>query len=300
MRFENQPESSNVEDRRGDGPAYGGGGNPFGGGGMRLPMGRGGMGLGGLVVLLVVAWFAGINPLQLLSGNYTPGYSQPHTPARATAGEEQLKSFVSKVLATTETCWSELFPRHFQRRYELPTLTLFREAVASACGNQSSAVGPFYCPGDAHLYIDLSFLDEMGRTLGAAGDFAQAYVVAHEVGHHVQNLLGTSRRVDAVRGSEAERNRASVLLELQADYYAGVWAHYVNTRMPSVKLDVGDYEEAIRAAQAVGDDVLQKRATGRVVPEKFTHGTAAQRSKWFRLGFESGDPQAHDPFREEK
>jgi predicted metalloprotease len=304
MRFEDQPESSNVEDRRGDSPSYGGG-NPFGG--MRLPIGRGGLGglgLGGLLVLLLVGWFAGIDPLQLLNGNVVPSRSAPSTPSsrpRATAGEEQLRSFVARVLATTETCWRDLFPRSFARDYENPTLVLFRNGVNSACGSQSSSVGPFYCPGDRKLYIDLSFLEEMGRTLGAAGDFAQAYVVAHEVGHHVQNLIGTSRKVDAVHGSAADRNHASVLLELQADYYAGVWAHYVNTKLRGkVDLDPGDYEEAIRAAQAVGDDVLQKRATGQVVPEKFTHGTAAQRSKWFRLGFETGDPKAHDPFVEEK
>lgn len=306
MRFENVPESSNVEDRRSGGPPTVRGGNPFGGiriGGGRLG-GGGGLGLGGLVVVLVVAWLAGINPLQLLSGNVVPqnSYATPgQTASRPSAAAGPLDSFTRKVLTTTELCWTDLFQSRLQRPYEKPILVLFRDAVDSACGQQSSAVGPFYCPGDFRLYIDLTFLEEMGRTLGAAGDFAQAYVVAHEVGHHVQNLLGQNRKVAALRGSQVDKNRASVLLELQADYYAGVWAHYVDKKLrPQVTLEVGDYEEAIRAAQAVGDDVLQRRATGRVVPENFTHGTAAQRAKWFRLGFESGDPTAHDPFVEEK
>ncbi|MFO1076799.1 MAG: neutral zinc metallopeptidase [Planctomycetota bacterium] len=311
MRFENQRESSNIEDRRG-----GGGGSPRAGGnplgGLRLPLGKGGMGIGGLVMLVAVAWFAGINPLQLLGNGAGGGFGSAfapvvaagsETPLRTTPAEEQLKEFVGKVLATTEECWQATFRARFGRAYEDPTLALFRDGVRSACGEATSAVGPFYCPGDAKVYIDLSFLDEMGRTLGASGDFAQAYVIAHEVGHHVQNLLGTERKLAALRGrvSEAEYNRNSVLLELQADYYAGVWAHYVEHEMKGrVTIEVGDYDEAIRAAQAVGDDTLQKRATGRVMPEKFTHGTSAQRSKWFRLGYESGDPTAHDPFRDEK
>ncbi len=301
MRFENQRGSSNVEDRRGDG-APRRGGSPFGGGGVRIPMGRGGVGIGGLLVLLALAWFAGLDPLALLAGNGAVRRSSG--PVATTRAEEELKDFVGKVLATTETCWSELLPAKLRRDYEPPKLVLFRDGAQSACGFAESAVGPFYCPGDSKVYIDLSFLDEMARTLGASGDFAQAYVVAHEVGHHVQNLLGTNRQVAALRArgaSEAEQNRASVQLELQADYFAGVWAHFVEHRMrATVRLDAGDYEEAIAAAQAVGDDTLQRRATGRVVPEKFTHGTAAQRAKWFRLGFETGDPLAHDPFREEK
>ena len=277
---------------------------------MRIPMGRGGMGLGGLVVLVLLAWMAGINPLALLGGGGSGYYdnstyaAESQTPVRETAAEQALRQHVSQVLATTEACWTDLFREKLGRDYEMPKLVLFRDGVRSACGFAESAVGPFYCPGDHRVYIDLSFLDEMARTLGAKGDFAQAYVVAHEVGHHVQNLLGTNRQVASLRArgaSEAEQNRASVQLELQADYYAGVWAHYVHHRMKGrAELDVGDYEEAIAAAQAVGDDVLQRRATGRVVPEKFTHGTAAQRSKWFKLGFESGDPTARDPFQEEK
>jgi predicted metalloprotease len=302
MRFENQPESSNIEDRRGASVPLGGGRSPFGGMRLPIPMGRGGLGIGSIVLLLVLAYCTGFSPFGGGSAGPSSAYSQDsEAPARSTPAEEQLRSHVAKVLATTETCWGELFPARFDRQYEPPTLVLFRDGVQSACGVQASSVGPFYCPGDMRLYIDLSFLDEMHRTLGAAGDFAQAYVVAHEVGHHVQNLLGTNRRAAAMRGSQEEQNRASVLLELQADYFAGVWAHYVDKKMRDrVTLEVGDYEEAIRAARAVGDDVLQKRATGRVVPEKFTHGTAEQRAKWFRLGYETGDPRAHDPFTEER
>ncbi len=303
MRFENQPESGNIEDRRGSGSPQRGMINPFGG--MRLPGGRGGMGLGGLVLLLVVGYFMGINPLHLLTGTGgSPGIAaESEGPVHSSPGEDALKSFVAKVLATTETCWHDVFQQKFNRTYEEPTLVLFREGVRSACGEAASSMGPFYCPGDHKVYIDLSFLDEMARTLSAGGDFAQAYVIAHEVGHHVQNLLGTSRKVQALHGrvGEAEYNRASVQLELQADYFAGVWAHYVKHRMQGrTELEIGDFEEAIRAAQAIGDDTLQRRSTGRVVPEKFTHGTSAQRVKWFRLGFETGDPTARDPFKEEK
>jgi predicted metalloprotease len=308
MRFENQGESGNVEDQRGRSGGAPGGGNPLGG--MRLPMGRGGLGIGGLLLLLVVGWFAGINPLDLLGGGsggslgQQPTYaSESEAPLRTTPAEEAAKTFVGKVLATTEACWHDVFEQRLGRPYEEPTLVLFRDGVRSACGEAASSIGPFYCPGDSRIYIDLSFFDEMSRTLGADGDFAQAYVIAHEVGHHVQNLLGTSRKVQALhaRASEAEYNRASVHLELQADYFAGVWAHYVKNRMQGrAELEIGDYEEAIKAAHAIGDDTLQRRATGRVVPEKFTHGTAAQRTKWFKLGFESGDPLARDPFVEEK
>ena len=320
MRFENQRESSHIDDRRGGGGGgMSSGGNPLGG--MRLPMGKGGMGIGGLLLLLVVGYFAGINPLQILAGGGGGGggglggvlggmlgvqpqvSQQSDTPIRETVEEKALLKFVGQVLATTETCWQDLLPRHFNRKYEDPSLVVFRDGVRSACGEASSSMGPFYCPGDHNVYIDLSFLDKMGQMLGAKGDFAQAYVVAHEVGHHVQNLLGTSDKVHRLHSQldETEYNKYSVRLELQADYFAGVWAHYVEHKMgDTVKLEAGDYEEAINAAHSVGDDTLQKRASGRVVPEKFTHGTAAQRAKWFKLGYDTGDPTAHDPFQEEK
>jgi predicted metalloprotease len=299
MQFEDQTESDNIEDRRGEAPPMAGG---HGFGGFHLPFGRG-MGLGGLLILLAVAWLGGIDPRQLLHGPVAPTqHSAPRGAASSSPAEAARKKFVGQVLRTTERCWHDLFPRHWNRRYEEPKLVLFRDAVRSACGVAGASVGPFYCPGDSKVYLDLAFFDEMANTLGARGDFAQAYVIAHEVGHHVQNLLGSSRRVQALRGraSEAEQNRASVQLELQADYFAGVWAHYVKHQLPDVTLDADDYEEAITAARAVGDDTLQRRATGSVMPEKFTHGTAAQRSKWFGLGFASGDPTAHDPFRDEK
>lgn len=316
MRFENQEESQNVDDRRGSG-----GGGPrragLGFGGFQLPMGKGGMGIGGLLIMLAMAWFAGINPLQLLSGNATlpnANASQSSPPRRGggaavdqTPLEGARATFVKKVLATTETCWRELFPKAFGKAYQDPVLVLFRDQVQSACGAAGASVGPFYCPADNQVYIDLSFFDVMERQLGAKGDFAQAYVVAHEVGHHVQNLLGTNRKVEAMRRlGEREYNRASVKLELQADYYAGVWAHYVDKNLRGdktkarVTIEPGDFEEAINAARAIGDDTLQKKSSGTVVPEKFTHGTSAQRMKWFRLGYETGDPTAHDPFVEEK
>lgn len=302
MRLDDQRRSSNIEDQRGAGGGSRGGGNPFGG--MRVPMGRGGLGIGGLLLLLALAWFAGINPLQMLgldspgagSAAYDPGSAAP---ARSTPEEDAQIDMVRVVLATTEDCWDGLFTAKFGKPYERPDLVLFREGVRSACGFADTAVGPFYCPGDNKVYLDLEFFDDLRRKLGAGGDFAQAYVIAHEVGHHVQNLLGTNRRVQALqsRGNEAAFNRESVHLELQADYFAGVWAHFVKQRG---LLEVGDFEEAIAAAYAVGDDTLQKRATGRVMPERFTHGTAAQRQKWFRLGFETGDPTARDPFKEER
>jgi predicted metalloprotease len=305
MRFENQRESSNIEDQRGAGGHHRAGGQPFRG--MRLPI-RGG-GIGTILILILLAWFAGINPLQLLGlGGGSPGGSfaagpTSDTPLRTTPEEEARKSFVAMVLATTEECWHNLFEQKLGRRYEEPKLVLFRDGVSSACGFAESAMGPFYCPGDHKVYIDLAFFDDLQQKLGARGDFAQAYVVAHEVGHHVQNLIGTSDEVHALHGrvSEQEYNRASVKLELQADYFAGVWAHYVKHRMQGrAELEIGDYEEAIGAAHAVGDDTLQKRSTGRIVPENFTHGTSEQRKKWFRLGFESGDPTARDPFKEER
>jgi uncharacterized protein len=308
MRFENQEESQNVDDRRGGGGAPRRAGPGLGG--FQLPMGKGGMGIGGLLLMLVVAWFAGINPLQLLTGigvrQRRIAGQQPRRSGGSAVNETPVEgaraTFVKKVLATTETCWRELFPKAFGKAYQDPVLVLFRDQVNSACGQAGASVGPFYCPGDNQVYIDLSFFDVMERQLGAKGDFAQAYVVAHEVGHHVQNLLGTNRKVEAMRRmGENEYNRASVKLELQADYYAGVWAHYVDKNLRGkVTIEPGDFEEAINAARAIGDDTLQKKSTGTVVPEKFTHGTSAQRMKWFRLGYETGDPTAHDPFVEEK
>jgi predicted metalloprotease len=214
---------------------------------------------------------------------------------KGTPQDEQGK-FVAGILESTEQVWGEQF-NALGARYEEPTLRLFRDAVQSACGNASSAVGPFYCPGDHKVYIDLSFYNELKNRFGAAGDFAQAYVIAHEVGHHVQNLLGTSAKMEEARGrlSEVEYNKLSVKLELQADFYAGLWAHHAQN-LKDFRLDAGDIDEALNAANAIGDDKLQKQAQGEVVPDAFTHGTSAQRMYWFKKGFETGDIKQGDTF----
>ena len=303
MRWQDQRRSDNIEDQRGGGPPQRRG-NPFGGGGGRihLPMGRGGMGIGGLLVVLVIAWFAGINPLQLLSGNVpmgggaggrTPfGYATAPdsiTPVRETAAEKELADFVSVVLATTEDVWRQVYREAFGKIYEEPKLVLFRDGVRTACGSADSAMGPFYCPGDRKVYIDLSFYEDLQARLGAGGDFAQAYVIAHEVGHHVQNLLGISDQVQAARqrAGKAEGNALSVKLELQADCFAGVWGKRTDA-MKNI-LEPGDLEAALAAATAIGDDRLQQQAQGRIVPESFTHGSSEQRVRWFKRGFETGD-----------
>lgn len=265
-----------------------------------------GGGIGTLLVLLV-AILLGADPMALLSQLGTPGPGGPDggqislgLPGESSAPsptpeQEQLSEFVSVVLASTEDVWQELFAEA-GKRYREPTLVLFSGSVASACGHASSAVGPFYCPGDSKVYLDLSFFDELDRRFDAPGDFAQAYVIAHEIGHHVQNLLGISDRVhEAQRGlSKAEANDLSVRLELQADFFAGVWAHHANRRKRW--LEPGDLEEALRAASAIGDDRLQKQAQGYVVPDSFTHGSSAQRLRWFRKGFESGRLSDGDTF----
>jgi predicted metalloprotease len=298
MDWQNQRRSENVEDRRGAGGGFGRGFSFPGLGGGR---GRGGaMGLGGLLVIVVIALLFGVNPLHLLTGGGAAHAVEPEPvrPAVSSPAEEQQVEFVKVVLATTEDAWHELMQK-LGTRYVEPRLVLFRDGVRSACGFAETAVGPFYCPADARVYLDLAFFDDLRRELGAGGDLAQAYVIAHEVGHHVQNLLGTTEKVHALRGRVGEReyNQASVRLELQADYFAGVWAHHAQKRG---LLQPGDVDEALRAAAAVGDDRLQRRARGHVVPESFTHGTSEQRARWFRLGFESGDPTRHDPFKAER
>jgi predicted metalloprotease len=212
-----------------------------------------------------------------------------------TPEDDERAQFVSVVLADTEDVWNELFSR-MGRHYEEPVLVLFSGQVSSACGMASAAVGPFYCPGDAKLYVDLSFYDQLRRRFGAPGDFAQAYVIAHEVGHHVQNQLGITSKMEQARGrmSQEEYNRLSVRLELQADFLAGVWAHHAE-RSKHI-LEAGDIEEALHAASVIGDDALQRQTQGRVVPDSFTHGTSAQRVRWFRKGFESGDVSQGDTF----
>lgn len=269
----------------------------FGKGSDNVEDGRGGGGrvaLGGGVGIIIVI-------LGLLFGKDLTGLvSQLPTTTEQTqtapSANDPQKKFVSGVLESTEQVWDQQFAT-MGLQYEHPKLRLFTGSVQSACGGASSAVGPFYCPGDHKVYIDLAFYDDLKNRFGAAGDFAQAYVIAHEVGHHVQNLLGISGKVEEARRrlSEVEYNRLSVKLELQADFYAGVWAHHAQN-LKDFKLDVGDIEEALTAANAIGDDKLQQQAQGEVVPDAFTHGTSAQRMYWFKKGFDTGDLKQGDTF----
>jgi hypothetical protein len=251
----------------------------------------------GTIALVVLALFFGADPRELLEQNQGGGDPRGggvQTSRQVNPEEDELKRFTSVVLAETEDVWNTLF-KQTGRQYREPTLLLFTGQTRSACGVAGASVGPFYCSGDEKLYIDLSFYRDMRTKLGAPGDFAQAYVIAHEVGHHIQHLLGTMEQVDARqrRLSEAEANRLSVMLELQADFYAGVWAHYAERRGI---IEPGDIEEALGAASAVGDDRLQQRGQGYVVPDSFTHGTSEQRVRWFRRGYETGDIRQGDTF----
>lgn len=279
MRWKDRRQSDNIEDRRG-----------MSGGG-KLALG----GLGGLggIVVLVLALVFGVDLRQLLGQLPSSGGDVPIS-RPTNQQEEELRQFVGVVLAETEDAWTDIF-RQIGRTYRKPTLVIFNDQVESACGVAGAAVGPFYCPGDQKLYIDLSFFQDLRTKLGAPGDFAIAYVVAHEVGHHVQNLLGTMDQVNEARRrmSEKRANQLSVRLELQADFYAGVWAHHARNRGI---VEAGDIEEALGAASAVGDDHLQHRGQGYVVPDSFTHGTSEQRARWFRSGFETGDVRSGDTF----
>jgi hypothetical protein len=255
-----------------------------------LPLGRGGLGCGGLLLVLVLAYVFGVDPQALLdiAGESASVESPAPGPAPVGPPQDELGQFASVVLADTEETWSALFEQ-MGGRYREPTLVLFTEAVRSGCGFASAAVGPFYCPLDGKVYLDLGFFDQLERRLGAPGDFAQAYVIAHEVGHHVQNLLGISDEVHRAqqRASQEEGNALSVRLELQADCLAGVWAHHAHRERQL--LEPGDVEEGLRAAGAIGDDTLQKEAQGYTVPESWTHGSAEQRTRWLRSGLETGD-----------
>jgi predicted metalloprotease len=260
-------------------------------------VGRGaavGGGIGTLLLVLVAMYF-GVDPSVILQGVDPGGPMPAPSVQQRRPGDDQLRDFVSVILADTEDTWGELF-RQMGRQYQQPRLVLFSGAVESACGFAEAAVGPFYCPGDRKLYIDLSFYRDLRDKLGAPGDFAQAYVIAHEVGHHVQNLLGIAERVHAARSrrSRAEANALQVKMELQADCLAGVWAN--NAQRARQILESGDIEEGLNAASAIGDDRLQRQAQGRVVPESFTHGSSAQRVRWFKRGIDSGDPGQCDTF----
>ena len=301
MRLDDQRESSNIENRRGEG------GIGFGGAGQRAG-GSGGGGLGSLIGLLIpligskfgiVGIIVAMGALFLFNNmgsmvSAPPAQVSAPTPG-APAAQGQLSatdSFVAKVLATTEDSWTQIFAASGQK-YPAPTLVLFQGSVRSACGGASSASGPFYCPADRKVYLDTSFFDQLARQFGAPGDFAAAYVIAHEVGHHIQTVTGTSQQVTKLqsRAGRSESNALSVRLELQADCYAGVWA--ANNR---TLLDEGDFAEGVRAAQSIGDDTLQRQMQGRVVPDSFTHGSADQRIRWLKKGFETGDPNACDTF----
>ena len=288
MKWEGNRESDNVEDRRGSG----GGGS---GGGL---LGGRSIGIGTIVVALLGGWAFGINPLtiiNMLSGGAPPAQVQQQAPAQRPPADDRMAKFVSTVLADTEDVWKDVFAKG-GATYKEPRLVLFRGATQTACGQGQAAMGPFYCPGDQKVYIDLGFYETLTKRLGAPGEFAQAYVVAHEVGHHVQNLLGISAKVDKMRGqvSQADYNVLSVKLELQADCFAGVWAYHANESRQI--LQGGDIESAMNAAAKIGDDALQRSSGGAVVPESFTHGTSAQRQRWFKTGLTSGSVKACDTF----
>ena len=284
MRMDDYRESDNIEDRRG------------GGGGI----GRGGVGIGGIVLALVISYFTGINPMTLLGiVEQTPLGQQQAPAAHKPPANDETAMFVSKVLASTEDVWTAAFQQN-GRQYEKPKLVLFTGATPTACGTGQTAMGPFYCPGDHKVYIDLAFYRELKERFRAPGEFAQAYVVAHEVGHHVQNLLGIADKVHEARqrAGRAEGNALSVRMELQADCLAGVWGKRTDT-MKQV-LEPGDLEAALTAASAIGDDRLQQQAQGRIVPESFTHGSSEQRVRWFRRGFETGDMNQCNTFKAER
>lgn len=283
MRWQDRQGSNNVEDRRGSsGPR----------GMINLPRGKTGLAI--LAVVMVAGYF-GIDLTPILEFGSDPVILQRSAPYQPTQQEQQLAKFSSVALKTTEDTWSKLFANS-GKRYIPPKMVLYSGSTPTACGYGQAAMGPFYCPADHKLYVDLSFYKDMEKKLGGGGDFALGYVLAHEVGHHVQNLLGIADQVRAqqARSSKAEANKLSVMLELQADCLAGVWGHQMNKEGI---LEKGDLEEALRTASAIGDDRLQKQSTGRVVPDSFTHGTSEQRYKWFKTGFDTGNPEKCNTFQ---
>ena len=291
MQWEDYRQSENLEDRRGSGGGFAG-----------MPGGRGGVGIGTMVVLGLLGWALGIDPRLLIGGaeliGGIGGRSAPTEEQRKSAGppQDEMGRFVSAVLAQNEDIWSKILPQQANIRYQPPRLVLFSGVDRSGCGTAQAAMGPFYCPADKKVYLDTSFFQEMQRKLGGGGDFAYAYVVGHEVGHHIQNLLGILPKANQIRerSSERDANAISVRIELQADCFAGVWAHNIQAMG---RLDQGDIEEALRSAAAIGDDKLQQASQGVVVPDSFTHGSSAQRTKWFNVGFQSGSMQRCDTFR---
>ncbi|HWL31786.1 MAG TPA: neutral zinc metallopeptidase [Xanthobacteraceae bacterium] len=305
MRLDDLPESGNVEDRRGD-DGFGGGGGGFGGG---LPIGRGGLGIGGVVVLGLIGWALGIDPMLLINGaeiftgGGQPGYEQripQQDTARTGTPSDETGRFVARVLGSTEVQWKDIFSKEGQT-YRAPRLVMFSGVTRSACGVAQSAMGPFYCPNDREVYLDAAFFRDLETRFrgctGKACDFSKAYVIAHEVGHHVQNLLGILGKVQQAQrasGDQVASNRLQVRVELQADCLAGVWANHAEQRYKF--LDPGDIDAALQTASAIGDDMLQRRAQGRVVPDSFTHGTSEQRKRWFSTGFREGTIKACNTF----
>ncbi|WP_442779658.1 KPN_02809 family neutral zinc metallopeptidase [Enterobacter cancerogenus] len=285
MRWQGRRESDNVEDRR----SSSGGGPSMGGPGFRLPSGKGGI---ILLIVVLVAGYYGVDLTGMLTGE--PLQQQQQSSRSISPNEDEAAKFTSVILATTEDTWSQQFEK-MGKTYQPPKLVMYRGATRTGCGTGQSVMGPFYCPADSTVYIDLSFYDDMKRKLGADGDFAQGYVIAHEVGHHVQKLLGIEPKVRQMQqnASQKEVNHLSVRMELQADCFAGVWG---NSMQKQGVLEAGDLEEALNAAEAIGDDRLQQQNQGRVVPDSFTHGTSEQRYTWFKRGFDSGDPAQCDTF----
>ncbi len=281
MKWQRARKSSNVEDRRG----------------RRMAATGGGLGLGGIAIVVIISLALGKNPMEMLGlvGQFTGGSAQTAGPTAPV--DDEASRFIAAILGETEDVWSSLFTQ-MGRRYEPPRLVLFSDRVQSACGTASSAVGPFYCPGDRQIYIDLSFFRQMETRLGGGGDFAEAYVIAHEVGHHIQTLIGVTGQVNDARrrGRELEGDGGLLVRqELQADCLSGVWAHHAQQR--HAWLEPGDIEEALNTASAIGDDRLQRQSSGTVVPDSFTHGTSEQRVRWFRTGFESGQFERCDTFQ---
>lgn len=285
MRWEDFRTSSNVEDRRG----------------MGIPGGAGGLGIGTIVILGLISWALGIDPRLLIGGAEMiaggGGSVSQQQQGRQGAPQDEMGRFAAAILGNTEDVWKEVLPQQVNRQYQPPKLVLFSGGTRSGCGGAQSAMGPFYCPLDQTVYIDLAFFEEMQRRFRAGGDFAYAYVLAHEVGHHVENLLGILPRVQERQREvgRAEGNQLSVRVELMADCLAGVWAHHSNQRWKS--LEEGDIDEAIRAAEAIGDDRLQQQSQGRIVPDSFTHGSSEQRKRWLTTGLKGGQVQACDTFR---